>query len=187
MRRLMACSGLIALFVAASAIAAEPQQNRGPWGHWGQFWGTWVWTTNNRLPGLVTFQFDGTMVVSDGSMFGGIIPNSTTRMTPLHGLWERTGLQSIGGTSLWLIFDSNTGMIMGWGRSRSTLQFADNFDHLQGKMFVETLACAAGPPVSCPDPLDSAVKWVANPNMPQDGFPVSATRLERVEAGPIQP
>ena len=177
-------AGLAALVLTA-AVAAEPQQARGPFSHWGQVWGTWVWTTNNRLPALVTFHIDGTVSVSDGTMFGGLQPNSTIRMTPLHGVWERTGFQSIGGTSLWLMFDATTGLLLGWGRARTSIQLADDFDQFQGKMFVETLACAPGPPVSCPDPLDPAAKWVPNHNMPPDGFPISATRLERVPAGPL--
>jgi hypothetical protein len=74
------------------------------------------------------------------------------------------------------------------GRVRSSLQFADDFESFQGKMFVETLPCTAGPPLSCPDPLDPAAKWtVATPTQPKDGFPVTAVRVARVAAGPLQP
>ncbi|MBZ5622226.1 MAG: hypothetical protein LAQ69_26380 [Acidobacteriia bacterium] len=184
MRRFNVYAGVITLMVAASAVAAEPQQSRA-FGRWGQVWGTWVWTTNNQIPALLTLHLDGTVSVSDGRMFGGLQPNSTTRLSPLHGVWERTGFQSIGGTSLYLIFDATTGLLTAWGRSRTSITFADDFDHFQGKMFVETLPCAAGPPVSCPDPQATGAKWVANPSMPPDGFPISATRLERVPAGPL--
>jgi hypothetical protein len=160
-----------------------------PFDRWGQVWGTWVWKTNNVLPALVTLHIDGTVSVADGTMFGGILPNSTTRMTPLHGVWVRTGWQSIAGTSLYLVFDSTSGLISAWGRARTSLQFANNFDSFQGKMFIETLACAPGPvataPVSCPNPLDPAAKWVPPANLPQDGFDVSGTRLAVASAGPL--
>ena len=39
---------LAALMLAASGTAAEPQEGRAAFGHWGQVWGTWVWTTNNQ-------------------------------------------------------------------------------------------------------------------------------------------
>jgi hypothetical protein len=185
MRVFKPCIAVTVLAVSASTIAAQPQQNRALLGRWGQVWGTWVWTTNNRLPALLTLHIDGTVSVSDGTMFGGLQPNSTTRATPLHGVWERTGFQSIGGTSLYLIFDATTGLLTAWGRARTSIAFADDFDHFQGKMFVETLPCVAGPPVSCPDPQAAGAKWMANPNMPSDGFPISATRLERVAAGPL--
>jgi len=185
MRTLSAVPALAVLVLGATGIAAEPQPNNAVSGHWGQVWGTWVWLTNNRLPALVTFQIGGTVSVSDGSMFGGLQPNSTVRMTPLHGVWERTGIQTIGGTSLWLIFDATTGLLTGWGRARTSITFADDFDHFQGRMFVETLACTAGTVVSCPDPLDAGAKWTPNANMPPDGFPISATRLERVPAAPL--
>lgn len=176
---------LAALMLAASGTAAEPQEGRAAFGHWGQVWGTWVWTTNNRLPALLTLHIDGTVSVSDGSMFGGLQPNSTIRLTSLHGVWERTGFQSIGGTSLYLIFDATMGLLTAWGRARTSITIADDFNSFQGKMFLETLPCAAGPPVSCPDPLAANAKWVANPNMPPDGFPIAATRLERLPAGPL--
>ena len=184
MRRFIMYTVAIALIGVVSGVAAEPQQSRA-FGRWGQVWGTWVWTINNQLPALVTLHIDGTVSVSDGRMFGGLQPNSTIRLTPLHGVWERTGFQSIGGTSLYLLFDATTGVLLAWGRSRVSITFADDFDHFQGKMFVETLPCAAGPPVSCPDPLAAGAKWVPNANVQADGLPISATRLERVPAGPL--
>jgi hypothetical protein len=138
------------------------------------------------LPALVTLHVDGTVSVADGTMFGGILPGSTRRMTPLHGVWVRTGWQSIAGTSLYLIFDTTSGLISAWGRARTTLQFADDFNSFQGKMFAETLACAPAPvaasPVSCPNPLDPAAKWVPQEN---GGFDVSGTRIAVVSPGSL--
>ena len=104
---------VIAFALAAAAVPAQPQQLGGLMSHWGQIWGTWVWRTGigTTLPSLTTIHVDGTVSVSDGSMFGGMRPGSTTRLTPLHGVWERTGWQSFAGTSLWLVFDATTGLL----------------------------------------------------------------------------
>ncbi len=175
--------------LAMATFAANAQTGRSlAFGHWGQVWGTFYFQTTypngNVLPTLVTYHVDGTLTGSDGTMFGAL-PTATIRSSPLHGVWERTGFQSIGGTSFYLIFNA-TGGLTALGRARSSLQFADDFDSFQGKMFVETLPCTQGPPVSCPDPLDPAAKWVlANPAQPKDGFTVSAVRVARIPAGPL--
>jgi len=178
----------LALALAATAwIAVAQSQTFRPsiYSHWGQVWGTYVWETQmgsgNHLPALITFHIDGTITGSDGSMFGALNPK--IRTTPLHGVWERTGWQSIGGSSLYLVFDSTTGAVLKYGRARSSLQFADDFNSFQGKIFIETLTCAA--PLTCPDPSDPTAKWDANPTMPPDGFAVTGRRFERVAAGPL--
>lgn len=151
-----------------------------------QPWGSWVWLT--RLPGgpavpaLVTLHQDGTVAVSDTSTFGGL-PGSTVRATPLHGVWERTGPHSIGGTSLYLVFDATTNLLIGFGRTRVALEFpVGSPDEFQGTMFVDFLACPS--PFACPDPLDSLAAWTPfNPLAPS--FTVSAKRLRRVEVGSL--
>lgn len=189
MRRLILFSA-VAVGLVATTIAANAQTSRSIWsGHWGQVWGTFYFQTaypnGNVLPTLVTYHIDGTLTGSDGTMFGAM-PTATLRISPLHGVWERTGFQSIGGTSLYLIFNA-TGGLIALGRARSSLQFADDFESFQGKMFVEMLSCNTGPPVSCPDPLDPAANWVlANPAQPKDGFTVSAVRVARVPAAPLR-
>ena len=181
----------IAAGLAATTTTAAAQTSRSiGFGHWGQVWGTFYFLTTypsgNVIPTVVTYHVDGTITGSDGTMFG-VTPSATTRLTPFHGVWERTGFQSIGGTSFYLVF-SATGGLIAVGRVRSSLQFADDFESFQGKMFVEMLPCTQGPPVGCPDPLDPAAKWVlATPTQPKDGFPVSAVRVARVPAGPLQP
>jgi len=188
MRRLILFSAIAAGLTAAT-IAASAQTPRSIWsGHWGQVWGTFYFLTTypsgNVIPTIVTYHVDGTITGSDGTMFGAM-PTATTRMTPFHGVWERTGFQSIGGTSFYLVFNA-TGGLSALGRVRSSLQFADDFESFQGKMFVEMLPCTQGPPVSCPDPLDPAAKWVvATPTQPKDGFSVTAVRIARVPAGPL--
>lgn len=188
MRRIILFTVVIALALTAAAAADEQQSLRpNALFRWGQPWGTWVWRTyvgpGLTLPALITFHSDGTITGSDATMFGGV-PGAETKTTPIHGVWERTGRQSIGGTGLYLIFDSASGVLIAMGRSRSSLQFATGFESFQGKMFVETLACATGP-LTCPNPLDPNAQWVAFPGMPQDGFEVSGALLARVPAGPL--
>jgi hypothetical protein len=182
---------IIVLFTLAftPAVVTAQAQPRGPFGHWGQVWGTFVWQTQVSPtianPSLLTLHIDGTVSVSINDMFGS--PTATTRRfrTPLHGVWERTSWQTVGGTSLYLISDATTGALYAWGRTRTSLTFSDDFNSFQGKAFMETLLCAPGPPVSCPDPLSVGATWVRNQNMPADGFSVTGTRLERVPAGPL--
>jgi hypothetical protein len=181
---------LVCIVVAATAVMVTAQSQPLPANvnsRWGQFWGAYVWQTDegsgNHLPALITFHIDGTITGSDGSMSGGLNPK--IRTTSLHGVWVRTGWQSVGGTSLWLVFDSATGVVMKYGRARSSLEFTDDFRHFQGKMFVESLACDTQ--LTCPDPLDPSAKWAPNPAMPADGFLVTGDRLDRVPAGPLQP
>ena len=168
-----------AVLAVASTVTAQNGQHP-------QVWGTYVWLTqtmNGPSPSLISLHIDGTVSLSDGNMFGG--SNPANRLTPARGVWERIGDHSFGGTSLWLIADATTGVVKRFGRSRVMAEFVD-FDHFQGKLFVETLACPT--PVTCPDPLTSpASAWVSNPNMPPGGFPISGSRLERVPAGPLQP
>ena len=189
MRRFIQVTGLIGLMLFGVRFAAEAQQARGPFGSWGQVWGTFVWRTHVSsaivIPSLLTLHIDGTVSVSAGDMFGSPTAANRRYITPLHGVWERTGWQSVGGTSLWLISDAATGAIQGWGRARTSLAFSDDFQRIDGRMFTETLLCAAGPPVSCPDPQDPGATWVRNPNMPPEGFSISGTRLVRVPAGPL--
>lgn len=176
----------VVLMAATIPALAESRANRsGVFTHWGQVWGTYVWQTQvgagNHLPALITFHIDGTITGSDGSMFGAL--NAKIRTTPLHGVWERTGWQSIGGTSLYVVFDAATGAPAKYGRARSSLQFAADFNTFEGKIFIESLTCAS--PLACPDPFDPAAKWDPNPTMPPDGFAVTGQRLERIAAGPL--
>lgn len=168
----------VAPWLPASAQNAEPQP-----------WGTWVWQTSFgpglSLPALLTLDKDGTVSVSDGQMFGGL-PGATTRYSPLHGVWERTGAGRIGGTSLWLIFDAPSGVLVAIGRCRTALTLTSGGEALEGTMFLETLPCFAGP-LGCPDPLDPAAPWLPYPNLPPTGLAVSAKRLHRVPAGPLVP
>ena len=149
-----------------------------------QPWGAWSWQTHlpggPDVPALVTIYQDGTVAVSDATMFGGLL-GLTVRATPLHGVWERTGPHSIGGTSLYLVFDTNLNRMIGFGRARTALEFPiGSSDQFQGTMFLDFLVCPT--PVTCPDPLDPFAQWGPyNPQFPS--FSVSAKRIRRVDVG----
>jgi hypothetical protein len=150
--------------------------------------GTWIWSTYTpagaALPALVTFHEDGTVAGSNFFMFGGTASNMPRRTTPFHGVWERTGPQTVGVTSLYLVYDALAGRLIGFGRARSTLEFTPgDFDHFDGTMFVDFLSCPT--PATCPDPQDRAAVWKPYDSM-VPSFVVSAKRLQRVEAGPLQ-
>jgi hypothetical protein len=158
--------------------------------HWAfQPVGSWVWTTDlgpvGSVPVLVTFHRDGTIANSDSLMFANPLAppaGQGAKRSPHHGVWQRTGGHTFGGTSLWFQFNS-AGLVVGYQRSRSALELVDA-DHLQGVMFLDSLAgCNANPalpPIGCPDPTDPDAVWTPSPLMPPGGFPVSATRIHRL-------
>jgi hypothetical protein len=132
---------------------------------------------------LVTFHEDGTVAGSDFIMFGGTISNLRRRTTPFHGVWERTGTHTIGVTSLYLVYDTLSNRLIGFGRTRSTLEFTvGDLDHFDGTMFVDFLSC--GTPATCPDPQDRSAAWKPYDSM-FPSFVVSAKRLHRVETCPL--
>ena len=187
MRRSALIAVVLVLGFLAAATAGEPKAmittrpSRGA-----QPVGTWVWLTylgpGAALPALVTYHMDGTLTGVDGTLFGFATPSGTP-VSPFHGVWQNTGWQSIGGTSLFLIFDATKKSPVAYGRARSALQFLDE-DHFEGVVFLEVLPCMTGP-LSCPDPLDPAARWMAYPGVPATGIPVTGARLERVPAGPL--
>lgn len=182
-------AGFATLAVVLLVLAAPHQPLASTRDDGIQPWGTWVWQTSfgpgMSMPALLTLHKDGTVSVSDGLMFGGL-PGSTMRTSPLHGVWENTGPRRIGGTSLWLIFDAPSGVLVAIGRCRTALQLAGDGEGLEGKMFLEMLPCNG--PLGCQDPLDPAAQWLPYPNLPPTGFlSVTAKRLHRVPAGPLVP
>ena len=149
--------------------------------------GTWIWSTYTpagaALPALVTFHQDGAVAGADFSMFGGTTSNLSRRTTPFRGVWERTGPHTIGVTSLYLVYEAATGRLIGFGRTRSTIEFTPgDLDHFEGTMFVDVLSCAT--PATCPDPQDSSAAWKPYDTM-VPSFVVSAKRLHRVEVGEL--
>jgi hypothetical protein len=88
-------------------------------------------------------------------------------MSPLHGVWERTGARQVGGTSLWLVFDAPSGVLVAIARCRTSLEVTRNGEGLDGKMFLEMLPCNG--PLGCQDPLDPEAEWLPYPNLPPSG------------------
>jgi hypothetical protein len=178
---------LLVAAVAGGALASPQGDESGARSafHWAfQPVGSWVWTTDlgplGTVPVLTTFHRDGTVAAADGFMFANPIAppaGQGAKRGPARGVWRHTGGRTFGGTSLWLRF-TGSGFMDGWARSRSSLELTDP-DHFQGVVYIESLGgCITVPPVSCPDPTDPNAVWTPSPNMPPEGFPVSATRID---------
>jgi hypothetical protein len=84
-------------------------------------------------------------------MFGGV-PNATVMNSSLYGVWQRTGWKTVAATSLILTFDRATGVLTGFLRTHSRVEFADDFNSYTGTHSFEVLTCTS--PLACPDPLD---------------------------------
>lgn len=136
--------------------------------------GTWV-TLASPMPGvqvpvIQTFSADGYIVSSDVLMFGGL-PGVTIRVTPMHGVWERTGSNVMKTTNLAMVYDAATNLLIGFVRSRATGSF-NQAGEVEGTVIPEFLGCAS--PVTCPDPLSPDAAWG-----PVPGFPPSMTFTSR--------
>jgi len=99
------------------------------------------------------------------------------KITPLHGVWERTGPGQFGVTSLMLGFDPATNVLVAIGRARADIRFDGDFDHLAGTLYGELLFCPT--PFSCPNPTDPAAPWITT----TPPVPFTAIRVRRVPAG----
>ncbi len=96
------------------------------------------------------------------------------KSSPGHGVWERTGPKSFGGTSLYMRYNSD-GKLVGFTRARTALHFVDDPDHIMGVMHVENGAPCVGTPPVCEDPLSPDTVWTGAPVL------ISGTRIHRVE------
>ena len=164
--RIAAVTATVALLVAIPFEARAEEDHP---------WGTWLHKVEGMpVPALVTVHFDGTLNVTAGFMFGGgFLP---IRLSPIHGVWKRTGFRSITATSIFMVFDP-TGMMTGYQRNRCNLKFDRDFNSYEGNEYMETLGCTGG---VCPDPLDPVTVWTPLQGMPEGGFPVTAGRLQVV-------
>lgn len=171
--------------LAMTTVSAPAQGLSIP--RWGQVWGTWVHQMQMgpgmKMPALVTLNIDGTFTGAPGLMFGGV-PDATVTFTPVFGVWQRTGWQNIASTSLIMVFDRKSGLLAGFWRSRSSLDFSDDFNSYTGTEFLEQLTCTS--PLTCPDPLDPKAAWEPVTGMPAS-FPISGARVELVKTGPLKP
>jgi hypothetical protein len=170
-------SGLIATAMAVAALllfsfSAVNGENRQT------LTGTWLtWIEPQpgvRLPMLQTFTSDG-MILSSDAMSG--VPGAAIRMSPVHGVWERTGPSRFASTNLSLLFDAASGTFFGFARSRAAFSFTGkNADEGSGTVFVELLQCSS--PFMCPDPQDPDADW--QPFSPY-AIKWTATRLRLVQ------
>jgi hypothetical protein len=136
--------------------------------------GTWVtWASPSpgmQVPVIQTFSADGYIVSSDVKMFGGL-PGVTIRVTPMHGVWERTSRNVMKTTNLAMVYDASTNLLIGFVRSRATGSF-NEAGEVVGTVIPEFLGC--GSPIACPDPLSRDAAWG-----PVPGFPPSMTFTSR--------
>jgi len=154
-----------ALFVASPSLVADnPHAVAGTWVTWASP------APGVQVPVLQTFSADGYIVSSDVLMFGGL-PGVAIRLTPMHGVWERTGRNVMKTTNLAMVYDAATNLLIGFVRSRATGSFNEAGD-VEGTVVPEFLGC--GSPVQCPDPLSPAAAWG-----PVPGFPPSMTFTSR--------
>jgi len=169
-----AAAALVLAAVPLTAIPALRADNRH------ELVGTWVVSASPmpgvHVPVIQTLTSDGTILSSDVTMFGGL-PGVGIRVTPLHGVWERTGRNLVSTTNLALVYDAPSSLLIGFARSRATSS-VDRRGILSGTVVVEFLACPS--PVACPDPQDAGAAWVPMPGFPPS-FPVTGRRLELVE------
>ena len=144
---------ILSLVIAGSVSSAYQEEGYQPGGAWG-------WTITSPMgsaPALVTLHQDGTVSVSSASMFN-TGPPVNGKLSPGHGVWERTGPKSFGGTTLYMLFDS-TGTQIGFLRARTALSFAGDPDHIEGVMYLENSSCGAGSLSGCEDPLSPDLVW----------------------------
>jgi len=177
-----------ALVVAALSLMSPPALNAEGVTFW--WWppvaGTWVWWSELqpgvRVPTLVTYHSDGLVTASDVLTFGGL-PNVPYRITPLNGVWAATGRNTFATTSLFLVYNASSSLLIGFGRCRASMSFADNdSDQISGTLYCELLSCPS--PVACPDPQSANATWVPIPGFPASA-PATAARLRRVPPGPL--
>jgi len=152
---------ILALVYAGSVSSAYQEEGYQPAG-------AWAWTITSAqgsAPALVTLHHNGTVSVSAASMFN----PGKGYLSPGHGVWERTGPMSFGGTTLYMRYDQY-GSVAGFMRACTALQFAGDPDHIEGLMYVERCD-------GCTDPLGPDVIW-KGPGIPVF---VLGTRIQRVE------
>lgn len=150
-------------------------------------WGTWYVAVDSTpfgipggvLPAVMTIHRDGTLTVTDAGDLGPF-PFASTDTTQ-QGTWTQTGHQSFQLTTLFLRKDAVSGELEGWHRIITTLELAEDADHLVGFADEEVLPCdPAGPTpfklLNCPNPITTAFSPSPFP------IPLEMFRLRVVEA-----
>ena len=144
--------------------------------------GTWVgWFPMGpgaRVPAIHTYLADGTIISTDTFLHGGL-PGLPIRSTPVHGVWERTGPATFAISNLFLLYDAESSVLIGFGRARGTVTLSvPDASEASGTVVLEFLGCPS--PLSCPDPQAADSTWMPFPDFPPS-VPVTATRLRLVE------
>jgi hypothetical protein len=180
---------VILLLIAVMLLAAPAlRADHDPWPQ--TLAGTWFYSTivgpGATLPGLVTYNADGTVAYSDATMFGGFAAAYNWKFGPYYGVWEKTGRDRFGTTAIGLIFEPDSNVVIGFARGRSALHFEGGSLKLVGTLWLEVLMCPAvqGGSFACPDPTDPALAsyWIPFGG-PGASFPIVLTRVTRVPAG----
>ncbi len=187
MRRLvfirnLAALGIGVLLVVIMSSTTSRAQNTGaqPWGSWYLVFDISGLTgvPGAGLPTLTTLHQDGSLTVTEGTMFGFFFPGSPVFTSPSNGTWVRGQQGTIAGTVLGLRYDKTTGQLLGLRRGRFVFHFDDkNFDRIAGTLFVDNLNCG---PLSCVDPFDPNAGWVTEENLLFTG-----KRIQVVPVGPL--
>ena len=154
---------ILTLVYAGFVLVTSANENEGY-----QPAGAWAWTIQGSSPALVTLHHGGTVSVSTASMFKFGYSPPFGYSSPGHGVWERTGPQSFGGITLYMLYDAD-GKQNGFMRACTDLNFAGDPDHIEGLMSIEMCP-------GCTDPLSENVSWTL-PIMVN----VSGTRIQKVE------
>jgi hypothetical protein len=162
----LAISALVLAAGFVSVSNAEGEEGYQPAGAWG-----WTITSSKgSAAALVTLHHKGTVSVSTASMFDTGADDG--KLSAGHGVWERTGPKSFGGTTLYMHFNA-LGLVDGFTRASTALHFAGDPDHIEGVMYVEHTRCADL--TRCAEPMDPDLAWAGGL------VEVSGTRILRLE------
>ena len=98
-------------------------------------------------------------------------------LTPMQGVWKKTGRSSARAVGLRFVKDPATGNVTGFERVRTTIQLDDD-DHISGTFSIEVFECVKETPASpphCPNPTDDITGFF--PPIVQN-VPYTATRVK---------
>ncbi len=169
---IFAAVAILALVSAGSVSRAYQQEGYQPAGAWA--WTITPLTGGSSSPALVTLHHNGTVSVSAASMFNTGAKDNYGKLSLGHGVWERTGAMSFGGTTVYMHFD-DAGILNGFLRASTALYFTTDPDHIAGTMYMENASCADDPSL-CGDPLSPDLVWTRGRYVD-----VSGTRSHRLE------
>ncbi len=180
--RNVAVIGIAILIIVTMSSTTSSAQTKGaqPWGSWYLVFDISDLTgvPGAGLPTLTTFHQDGSLTVTEGTMFGFFFPGNPVFTSPSNGTWVREQSGNIAGTVLGLRYDKTTGLLLGLRRGRFVFHFDDtNFNRIAGRLLVDGIDCG---PLSCVDPDDPNAAWVT-----QESFLFTGKRIRVVPVDPL--